>query len=87
MSRTTVVKKLGTTHGVAASTCSRDLGRAEQLYVNLVDSDQHPIRIDAWVGYSSVAWMDITRRQATELIALLATAVAETERAPKVDLR
>lgn len=64
--------------------CSEVARRAEQVYVRLsqqsVDPDgTHPIELDAWVGYSSVGRMHLTRAQARELIPVLLDALARTE--------
>jgi hypothetical protein len=71
------LEKIGATFGLAATTCDMDDHRAEQVYVNLVDSDSHPIEVDAWVGYSTTGKMKLTKRQASELIGLLAQALAQ----------
>jgi hypothetical protein len=66
---------IGTTLGLAAFTCSRDERKVEQAYVSVIPGD-HPVVIDGWVGYSSLGRMCFTKQQATELIGLLAQAVA-----------
>lgn len=68
--------KVGTTVGLGGE-CSRELRRAEQVYVRRSDRNEdstHPVEIDAWVGYESVARLRLTRRQTIELIGLLAEA-------------
>lgn len=70
--------KVGTTVGLAAGTCDKGTKRAEQVYVrrNSTDYPTHPVEIDAWVGYETVGFMRLTKQQTTELIGLLAQAVA-----------
>lgn len=63
--------RIGTTVGLVQTRDSRL--DAEQVYVSRTgeDSSTHDIEIDAWVGYSSVGKIRLTRRQAKELIPLL----------------
>ena len=65
------------TNGLVVSTCSKEEKKAEQVYV-CVRPDDHPIEIDAWVGYSSVGSMKLTRKQARELIGILLEALEHT---------
>lgn len=66
--------KIGATLGLAVDFCNKDEHKAEQVYVRTGGSSQ--VMIDAWVGYSSVAWMILTRNQAKELIPLLLEAIS-----------
>ena len=77
-------RTIGTTYGIAARSCSREHRRAEQVYVRHTSEHRdpdgtHPIELDAWVGYGSVANMALTRRQASDLVGVLTKALLETE--------
>ena len=76
--------KIGTTHGLAASTQSSD---PEQVYVFVTDYTQdhpdfgvrpRPVRIEFWKGYAVPNAVNLTREQATELIDLLAEAAVKS---------
>lgn len=67
------VVRIGHTEGLV-STARRETCEAEQVYVRLA-SGPHPIAVDAWNGYDSVGLMRLTRKQAGELIGLLAQAL------------
>lgn len=76
-------RQIGHTFGLTANS-SKEHQRAEQVYVNhtnpVADPDgTHPIEINGWVGYGSAGLIRVTRRQATDLIGVLAKALAETE--------
>lgn len=62
----------GATTGLAPSAC-RDNGEAEQVYVRTSPgrAGTHPVMVDAWVGYASIARMRLTRQQTIELAHLL----------------
>jgi len=66
---------VGTTYGLASPHPS---GSPEQVYVLTVDDDPaRPILVEGWCGYDIDSRLRLTRRQATELIGLLAQAVAK----------
>lgn len=80
-------RRIGTTVGIAASTCSTQHRRAEQVYVRhspprADENGTHPIEIDAWVGYGTLGPVRLTRRQARELVGVLVEALAATEPQP-----
>ena len=68
--------RVGVTRGLASLSCNSEFGRVEQAYVSLVPSETHPIEIEGMVGFSSVGLLLLTKAQGTELIGLLAAAVA-----------
>jgi hypothetical protein len=74
----TVTEKVGATFGLTVQTCSMQDHLAEQVYVHITDCESHPITLDAWVGYESTGLMRVTKRQATDLIGLLAKAIGNT---------
>jgi hypothetical protein len=69
---------VGTTTGLAVTTCDEQTFSAEQVYVwtDTVTHPSHPIYIEGWVGYSIPSRLRMTRKQATELIGLLAQAIS-----------
>jgi hypothetical protein len=70
------VTKLGATFGINQQ-CNRETRAAEQVYVgyDLTTHPSHPVVIDAWIGYESIAAVRLTTRQASELIGLLSKAL------------
>lgn len=68
--------KIGTTHGLAG-TVNGDTGfrRPEQVYVYATDDAVRPIAIEGWVGYNIDQRLELTKRQAKDLIPLLLEAV------------
>ena len=70
---------VGVTRGLAANSTAEHR-RAEQLYVLLQDDATHPVEIQAWVGYSVMSTVRLTRKQAKELAALLHRAAVVDER-------
>lgn len=74
--------KIGTTVGLAADTCERG-GKPEQVYVYIKDEDAvRPVLIEGWVGYGIDQKLQLTRRQAKELIPLLLEALLQQEAVP-----
>jgi hypothetical protein len=69
---------IGQTQGLAVTTCDRETYSAEQVYVWLdtVTHPSHPIYIEGWVGYAIPSRLRMTRKQASELIGLLAQAIS-----------
>jgi hypothetical protein len=67
---------VGNTTGLAVQTCDKATHRIEQVLVYTVEGETHPILIEGWVGYEIPERMRLTKRQATDLIGLLAQAVA-----------
>lgn len=71
--------KIGTTFGLSGTGASgvRHMGprRPEQVYVYTNDDEHRPIAIEGWVGYSIDQRLELTARQAKELIPLLVEAV------------
>lgn len=70
--------RVGTTKGLAVSTCDEQTFSAEQVYVfsDTVTHPSHPVYIEGWVGYSIPSRLRMTRKQASELIGLLAQALS-----------
>jgi len=77
MSRRDNLTKVGNTYGLAASTCDKATHRIEQVLVHIVKGETHPVLVEGWVGYEIPERMRLTKRQATELIGLLAQAVGQ----------
>ena len=72
-----VVQKIGTSVGLVLP-CSKD--EPEQIYVSIFKHDEEPrsILIENWYGYNVGSRMEITNKQAQELVGLLVKAVALT---------
>lgn len=65
--------QVGTTFGLAAGAAE---GSPEQVYVFSADEDpDRPIVVEGWVGYGVDSRLNLTRRQAQDLIPLLVAAV------------
>jgi len=66
---------VGNTFGIAATTCDKETHRIEQVLVHIVPGETHPVLIEGWIGYEIPERMRLTKRQATELVGILAQAV------------
>lgn len=73
MSRQTLTK-VGTTNGLD-NTVFGDYD-IEQAYVFTRESQDRPVRVEGWQGYTTKAFMDLTAKQAKELAILLIEAMA-----------
>jgi hypothetical protein len=69
--------KIGTTYGLAQRKTS--VTAPEQVYVYTGPDADRPVIVHGWVGYSIPQQMELTKRQARELIGLLLDAVLEVE--------
>ena len=67
--------KIGTTYGLATRGTSATA--PEQLYVYTGTDADRPILLHGWHGYHAAQRMELTKRQARELISLLLDAVLE----------
>ena len=73
MSTRNSLTKIGTSHGLV-NPCSDT--EPEQVYVFIDNlNDRRPIRIEGWKGYSIPMTMNLTRKQAVGLQALLVEAL------------
>lgn len=67
------VTEIGATQGLSNPSSDQE---PEQVYVWINDTDEsRPIRIEGWVGYNIKQTMNITRKQAQGLQALLVEAL------------
>lgn len=69
-------EKIGTTKGLAGTIDGTNgPRRPEQVYVFMTEDDIRPIAIEGWVGYKIDQRLELTERQAKELLPLLIEAV------------
>ncbi len=70
---------VGCTTGLSIETCDKATYSAEQVLVWLdpMTNPRAPVLIEGWVGYEIPGRIRMTKKQATDLIALLAQAVGK----------